>query len=365
MKNLIHINFNSQKWNTVISNDLPKDNNVCIGYEKNTKKLSKKYCLKIVGLKNEYLFFHKKILVANNFYKKFFLILFFNFTKTFCYIYYKYTNFDCYITTDDMSGPLNLIFIELFKKDNKKIILYLDNKFNNEKYFINERFKNKKFIIERDEKFLKKYKNVCRKVPKTKYYVSFFERNITKIFDQLNILPVNPFKPASSNYKKMKLRYVNERKLINKFLLIDFKKIKLIRKNLYKKYKLNNNKKLLIIGMTNWYEHNLTSQKEDLFRNEKMIKYVIKNLSKYNILISLHPKQKIKDYRNLVNKFKIKIIDEPLINVISTCNIFVTSFGSSVLQWTKICKIKSIVLNFFEDKNLNIKNSKYLINIKK
>ena len=75
-------------------------------------------------------------------------------------------------------------------------------------------------------------------------------------------------------------------------------------------------------------------------------------------------KKKVDKFKNSLSKNGIEI-DEPLINVISTCNIFVTSFGSSVLQWTKICKIKSIVLNFFEDKNLNIKNSKYLINIKK
>ncbi|WP_440680398.1 hypothetical protein [Candidatus Pelagibacter sp. HIMB1636] len=361
MKNLIHTNFNYQKWNNIISSELSKDINTCIGYKKNTKKLSLKYCFKILGFENEYLFFHKKILIADKIYKKVFLIFFFKFIKFISYIYYKSSKFDTYITTDDMSGPLNLIFLKFFKNDNKKIILYLDNKFNNEKYFIYERLKNKKFIIKNDKKFLKKYKNICRKVPKTKKYISFFEKNLTRIFDKLNILPKNPFKPASSDYKKMDVRYVNERKLVSKFLKIDKKKITLKKQVLYTKYKLQFNKKLLIIGMTNWYEHNMTSKKEDLRRNEIMIKYAINNNKNYNILVSLHPKQKIRDYRNLIEKYNIKIIKEPLIKVIPTCNLFVTSFGSSVLQWTKFCKIKSIVLNFFEDKNLNIKNSKYLI----
>ena len=94
-----------------------------------------------------------------------------------------------------------------------------------------------------------------------------------------------------------------------------------------------------------------------------MIKIILKYYKNYNLLISLHPKQKIKDYYWIVKKYKIKIISEPLIHVMPIANLFITSFGSSVLQWAKICKIKSIVFNFYKDKNINIKNSKGLINI--
>ena len=41
---------------------------------------------------------------------------------------------DNYITSDDMTGPLNLILIRLFVTNNKNIYLYLDNRSNNEKY---------------------------------------------------------------------------------------------------------------------------------------------------------------------------------------------------------------------------------------
>ena len=146
MKNLIHINFNSDKWKFLLRSDLKKFKNTCIGYTSNINKFKKQKNLKIIGLNNKFLFFHKELMIENNFFKKFFLIIFFNFVKFISYLYLKISRFDNYITTDDMTGPLNLIFINLFMNENKKIYLYLDNRYNNENYFINERLKFKIFI---------------------------------------------------------------------------------------------------------------------------------------------------------------------------------------------------------------------------
>ena len=60
-------------------------------------------------------------MIENNFFKNFF-DYFFNFVKFISYLYLKISRFDNYITTDDMTGPLNLIFINLFMNENKKFI---------------------------------------------------------------------------------------------------------------------------------------------------------------------------------------------------------------------------------------------------
>jgi len=52
-------------------------------------------------------------------------------------------------------------------------------------------------------------------------------------------------------------------------------------------------------------------------------------------------------------KYNLDVVEESLLEIICLSKLFVTSYGSNVLQYATICKIKSIVLNFFKDKNLN------------
>ena len=90
-----------------------------------------------------------------------------------------------------------------------------------------------------------------------------------------------------------------------------------------------------------------------------MLSLIKKSFNNCNILISLHPKQVKNDYKWVENKMRLKIINVPMINCIAFADMFVTSFGSSVIKWAEILKIKSLVFNFFNDKNHNIKNNKY------
>jgi len=362
MKNLVLINFNSEKWKFITNRYLFKDQNIFFGYATNINKLKKEKNLKLVSLNYESLFFHKKINIGNNFFKKIFYSLFFKIIKILASVYIKVFKVDNYITSDDMTGPLNLILIRLFVTNNKNIYLYLDNRSNNEKYFINERAKFNRYIVN-DNKFVSRYKNICRKVPKSKNYISFFEKNLVEILDSLECLPRNPFRVANLKYRKLKIKYIYEDFYLKNKLILDKDKYETKKKIVFKKYNLNNKKKLIIIGITNWYEHDMTNLKDGYSRNETMIKIIVDNYKNCNLLLSLHPKQKIKDYLWLSKKYKIKIIKEPLIDIIAISNLFVASFGSSVLQWAKICKIKSLVFNFYNDRNKNIKSSKYLQNI--
>jgi hypothetical protein len=362
MKNLILVNFNSEKWKFITNRYLKTDHNIYVGYKNNISKLKKQKQLKLISLNYESLFFHKKINIGNNLLKRFFYLFFFKIIKILANIFIRMFNFDNYITSDDMTGTLNLILINLFKDNNKKIYLYLDNRANNEKYFIKERSKYNKYLVN-DDKFITKYKNICRKIPNKKEYISFFEKNLVKILDNLKCLPRNPFRVNNLKYHKLIVRYIYEDSLLKDKLIFDSEKLKKKKDLIFTKYNLINKKKLIIVGLTNWYEHSMTNLQDDYTRNEDMVKIITHNYKNCNLLISLHPKQKTKDYLWLSKKYRIKIIKESLIDVMPISSLFVTSFGSSVLQWAKICKIKSVVFNFYKDKNINIKNSKILTNI--
>ena len=52
MKNLIHINFNSDKWGFVLRRNLKKYKNTCIGYSSNIKKFKTQKNLKVIGFNN-------------------------------------------------------------------------------------------------------------------------------------------------------------------------------------------------------------------------------------------------------------------------------------------------------------------------
>src|SRR6056300_600093 len=121
MKNLIHINFNSKKWNDIVNHYLKKDLNICVGYKNNISKLKKQKKIKLISLNNKSLFFHKEINIGQNYFKKNFYLLFFKTIKIFANILIKILKFDNYITYDDASGPLNLILIKLFIINNINI----------------------------------------------------------------------------------------------------------------------------------------------------------------------------------------------------------------------------------------------------
>ncbi len=355
MKNLIHININTNKWITIINKKLSKDNNTCVGYKKNILKLHKKVKVKNYYFENELLFFHKKINLTNqNFY---FILIFFKIIKLFLFIYYKFNNFEKYITTDDMSGPINLIFISFFLRDNKPIQLIPDTIDNNEKYFIEERSKKKKFDVTEDKEFISKYNFVCRKNKKKKIVISFFEKNMTIILDKLNILPKNPFKVGSIKTKRLSITPFNSHSFLKE--LIFNKDLKNQKIKFFKRNNLITKKPLIIVGMMNWHNHDITDKKVDQKRNHQMLSLIKKSFNNFNILISLHPKQVKNDYKWVENKMGLKIINVPMIDCIAFADMFVTSFGSSVIKWAEILKIKSLVFNFFNDKNHNIKNNKY------
>ena len=106
-------------------------------------------------------------------------------------------------------------------------------------------------------------------------------------------------------------------------------------------------------------EHNIFPWK----KHWEEINFLMKNLKKLNqnILISLHPKMDRKDYEFIEEKYKIKILDERLADVLPIADLFVATFSSTVI-WSILCGIKSVVVDFY---GLNYTMFDFLTSIKK
>ena len=116
-----------------------------------------------------------------------------------------------------------------------------------------------------------------------------------------------------------------------------------------------------------WYEHNITSYEEHYKRNFEVANeiYNSNKIKKFTCLISLHPKQKKKDYIWLEKNFKFKIIDEKLFDVITLANLFIISYESDTMLWSADLKIPCIITNFFNEKsNVFLLNYLYFCNKK-
>ena len=81
MKNLVLVNFNSEKWKYIKNRYLLKDQNIFFGYKSNIQKLKNEKNLKLLSLNYVSLFFHKRINIGNNFLKNYFIIYFLDLLK--------------------------------------------------------------------------------------------------------------------------------------------------------------------------------------------------------------------------------------------------------------------------------------------
>ena len=127
-------------------------------------------------------------------------------------------------------------------------------------------------------------------------------------------------------------------------LFINFSKKSSVKKNIYKKYSLDNSKKLIILGFPVLWEHGLLSRKDTIRLYSDYCKIVLK--TDYNILISFHPKCQIDNYNSIIKKYKIKVLNNSLSEVIPTADIYITGQGSTTGLWSIACKVPLIISDY-------------------
>ncbi len=116
-----------------------------------------------------------------------------------------------------------------------------------------------------------------------------------------------------------------------------------IKNNIIKKYNLDSEKKIIILALPQLAEHKLITKEQQL--ND--FNLLFNNLSslEVQILVSLHPKMNLEDYRYLEVEFgNVKILSERLKDVIPIADLFLSSFSSTVI-WASLCEIKSIIVD--------------------
>jgi hypothetical protein len=262
-----------------------------------------------------------------------------------------------------INGDRNLgyepIFIKISKEFNiPSIIVYLVDYADEERILKNE-IKTKKL---KPNLFISKYiiksqKNLNYKILKDRYYYTHPAANALKKF---GVLTSNPFVMGCGysdiiclNNDYNKDLYVSRGVVEKKIKVLGdanydhlFKqqlKKKEIKQNLRKKYKLDE-KRIIILAPPQLGEHNLLPWDEHW--NE--INFLFKNTTDLdvNVLVSLHPKMEIENYRFLGQKYKCHIIEENLVDVLPAADMFVAGF-SSTLNWSILCGINSILLDFY------------------
>ena len=127
-----------------------------------------------------------------------------------------------------------------------------------------------------------------------------------------------------------------------------------VKKNIIQKYKLNKSKKIIIISLPPYAEHGFISWD----RQWKELNFLFKNICELNqnILISLHPKNDKEIYKHLESKYNVRILEESLINVLSSADMFVSEFSTTV-EFSILCGVKTVLIDTV---NLNFKHYNFL-----
>lgn len=114
-----------------------------------------------------------------------------------------------------------------------------------------------------------------------------------------------------------------------------------VKSSLFEKYSLEKEKKLIVLSMPQYAEQGYISWEEHWDEINSMMKEV--SLSDNNLLVSIHPRSDVNEYLFIQKKYKCRIIDEPLSDVIGTADLFLAS-NSTTFVWAVLCGVPSIAL---------------------
>jgi len=108
------------------------------------------------------------------------------------------------------------------------------------------------------------------------------------------------------------------------------------------KYGLSD-KKIILIAVPQYYEHGLCDRGKHFYFLSEMIE-VLSNLD-CNVILSLHPKMIRSDYEKFLRlNTNITIADESLSNILPVCDLFVSTYSSTV-AWGLLCNKKIVIVD--------------------
>lgn len=124
-----------------------------------------------------------------------------------------------------------------------------------------------------------------------------------------------------------------------------------IKKHIYQKYNLNPNKKLIIIALSNLWEHNLADKNTHFEIIYHTLDTCIKFQNSHNILILLHPSMKRDNYTFLERKYAIHIVKEKTMCILPIADLYISNYSSTVV-WSILCNIKTLIIGYYNSFNI-------------
>lgn len=114
-----------------------------------------------------------------------------------------------------------------------------------------------------------------------------------------------------------------------------------LRKSLFKKYTLDDGAALLLLSVPQYAEQGYMGWDDHWLQ----INEIIRNASAAgeNLLLSIHPRSNVQQYMYLEQRFKCRIVEEPLADIIGAADVFLAS-NSTTLVWSVLCGIPTVDL---------------------
>ena len=111
----------------------------------------------------------------------------------------------------------------------------------------------------------------------------------------------------------------------------------------YSKENENENEHLIICALPHLYEHGLLPKKQHWKVQMEICEQL--KLSNAQVLLSLHPKSKIKKLR--LNSFWVQVVEKELQSVLPAASIFIAGNSSTTIEWAIEMGIPAFALNWY------------------
>lgn len=112
-----------------------------------------------------------------------------------------------------------------------------------------------------------------------------------------------------------------------------------------KKYRLVNDSLVVIAALPQLGEHHLVPWHQHWEIQHEICRTLKANFD--NVLLSLHPKMDPDKYAFLQVQYGVSLLKEPLAEVLPSADIFVVGQGSSTVLWSILCRIPTVVCDWY------------------
>jgi len=117
-----------------------------------------------------------------------------------------------------------------------------------------------------------------------------------------------------------------------------------VRIAILEKYSLRKSCPIIICAVPQYLEHGLLIEKEHWALIDQLLGSLASTGA--NLLLSLHPRSRLQDYRECATAYGAIIADQPLIEILAAADLFVSALSSTV-RWSILLRTPTIVLDDF------------------